>query len=501
MSAGPVFQLWLTRKTFARTRTDVFCPAYARFRSAGRNLMRHLLAREEDAATILLDSVHNVLGEVATIPIELDAKLTARVSAIGGGIERMRALWGPDCARALREFIDSTAGLCSDQSALRDAVLQTLVDELDSDLRFYSHRSAVEAYLSLGASEAQAIVTPDAYRKAGVFDALMKVGPIRSMGFGRMPESIIASPRFTTLRQIAWAEDADEPNFGEAHMDPLGFSVVSHWELSNQPIRCRHARCANGWSKVEEDDDDFDQLIRTRISRSRGSTLRGTILRLSGSRILTQRPGSEIATFVPMSGRVQLKEAEDVCEGDIILRHAHISLDLGPVATTNDPIVREWREALRHKHAHNTLLFLGELKKQGIPHVHLGAAVNAWMTNQRPQQEAHFEIVSRVIGWEASKYRKVWRVFSDQHGAAVQHGLIGAQLATEALVKALNGEQTLLALQEYSAHATSEPLRLIVDLSGSSLEVLGFPVDEIESCEQVFEKNLDEIIEESKEYL
>jgi hypothetical protein len=389
--------------------------------------------------------------------------------------------------------------MSSGQSALRDAVLQTLVEELDADLRFYCHRSAVDAYLALGASDDQAIVTPDAYRKSGVFDALMKVGPIRSIGFGRMPESIIASPRFTSLRQIAWAEDTDEPAFSEAHMEPLGVNVASHWELRNQVVRCRHAQCASGWAKVEEHDDDFDQLIRTRISRSGGSTLRGTILRLSGSRSLTQRPGSEIATFVPTSGRVQLKEAEDVDEGDIVLRHAHISLDLGPVATTNDPIVREWREALRHKHSHNTPLFLGELKKQGIHLVHLGAAVNAWMTNQRPQQEVHFEIVSRVIGWEPSKYRKVWKIFSDQHGAAVQHGQIGAQLAIEALVKTLNGEQSLLALQRYAAHPSTEPLRLIVELSGSSLEVQGFPVEEIESCEQVFEKNLDEIIEERKE--
>ncbi len=67
-------------------------------------------------------------------------------------------------------------------------------------------------------------------------------------------------------------------------------------------------------------------------------------------------------------------------------------------------------------------------------------------------------------------------------------------------MKALNGEQSLAALQEYASHPTSESLRLVVYLSGSSLEVLGFPVDEIESCEQVFEKNLDEIIEERKEY-
>jgi hypothetical protein len=379
-------------------------------------------------------------------------------------------------------------------------VEQTLIDELDSDLRFYCHRSSAEAFTSLGATPEQALSTPDSYRKTNPFETLLKVGPIRSMGMGKMPESLIAAPRFSRFYQVVWASEKDEPGFAEAHMEPLGFDIASHWERREQIFKCGHRHCHPSPHNIYEDDTWFDEQIRTRIKRVRGSMVRGTILRLSGSRILTQRPGSEIVTYVAGSDRVLLREAEDVAEGDVILRHEHISLDLGPVATSNEPIVREWREALRHRHAQNTPLFLAELKRQGVSLVHLSSAVKAWMSNQRPQQESHFEIVSRVIGWEARRARQVWRVFSEQHGAAVQHGLIGAALASEAVVGALNKEPSLASLRCYAAQPESESLRLFVEVAGTTLEVRGFVVDEIETSDQLSERNLDEIIEVRKDF-
>ena len=214
-----------------------------------------------------------------------------------------------------------------------------------------------------------------------------------------------------------------------------------------------------------------------------------------------QRPGSEIATYSSASGRVVLKEAEHVAEGDVILHHEHISLDLGPVATSDEPIVQEWRDSLRHKYLHNTPLFLCELKKQGVRLVHLENAVRAWMSNQRPQQEAHFKIVSQVIGWDAKRASKVWRVFSEKHSAAIQHGLIEAALATEALVNALNGEQSLEALRDFAASQNSDSLRLSVEIAGSSLNVLAFTVDEVESSDHLIEKNLDQVVEERGNFL
>lgn len=501
MSASPIFELWSNHNKFIRVRIGVECQAYDLFRNAGRNLMRLLLAREEDTATALLGAVHSILGEVATVPVSFDTKVPDRVRAIGGGVARVKAQWGSDCANAHQEFIDSALALCSERSALRDAVEQVLIDQLDSKLRFFCHRNCIDAFTSLGATPDQALTTTDSYRKADPFETLLKVGPVRSVGFGRMPEAILAAPRFVQFHQVTWACEHDEPAFGEARMEPLGFSIASHWESQSHIFKCGHPLCDSIQPRSTEDGDCFDEQIWTRISRIRGPTLRGTVLKLSGSRMLMQRPGSEIATYSPASGRVVLKEAEDVAEGDVILHHEHISLDLGPVATSDAPIVREWREALRVKYSHNTPLFLGELKRQGLRLVHLGSAVKAWMSNQRPQQEAHFEIVSRVIGWDAKQSRKVWRIFSEQHGAAVQHGLIGAALATEALVNALNGGASLEVLRDFAIGQHASPLRLPVEIAGSNFEVQAFTVEEVESSDSLIENYLGQIVKDREEFL
>lgn len=495
MSAQDIFRLWSDKDQFVRNRVEVVCPAYGQFRSAGRELQRQLLAREEEAAIVLLDSVHTILGEVATVPSEFDAPLISRAGMVGGGVSRMRGAWGAECASALEEFVERTRQMCAAGSALQNAVVQALLDDIDADLRFFCHRTSIDAFLALGARLEQAIVTPDSYRRAGIFDVLLKVGPLRSFGYGRTPEALLTAPRFKRLQQVTWAPEYDEPDFGEAYVTPLGFDIPSHWDVRHHVMRCGHSQCLNSTYALAREDLDvtFDHEIRSRIRRAQGTTIRGTVLKLSGSKMIVRRAGSDVAIYEAGAGRVVRKDAEDVLEGDVMLHHERFSLELGPIAPSDDPLVREWREALRHKYMHNKPLFLGALRKEGVNLIYLDEAVIAWMSRQRPQQISHFESVSRVIGWDEPKTRRAWRIFSEQHGAAVQHGLIVAELATEALVKELNSSQCRDELAAFAGTPTREPLRMLIDVSGVTLEVLAYLVEEVESSDQLPEKLFDEI--------
>lgn len=495
VSASRIFRLWSGQEHFVRNRVDVLCPAYGQFRRAGRELQRQLLVQDEEEAIVLLESVHAILGEAATVPIDFDRRLSDRVGMVGGGVARMKRVWGAECAKALEDFEERTREMCRAGSALQNAVVQALLDYIDSDLRFYCHRSSIDAFCNLGSKPQQAIVTPDAYRKAATFDVLLTVGPLRRMGYGRVPEAIVTAPRFRRLQQITWANEHDEVNFGEGNVGPLGFDVTSSWDSQCQVTSCGHPNCSDssGDTGRDEFDEKFDLDIRARIRRVQGTVIPGTVLRLSGSKMTMRRAGSDVAIYTKGAGRVIRKEAEDVLEGEVILHHERFSLELGPIAPSDDPIVREWREALRLRYAHNTPLFLGALRRSGVSLIYLDEAVRSWMSHQRPQQASHFEIVSRVIGWEESKYRRAWRVFSEQHGAAVQHGLISAELSAEALVSELNSPHCLEALSAFVACPSGAPLRMIVDVSGSTLEVLAYIVEEVESFDQLPERLFDDV--------
>jgi len=54
------------------------------------------------------------------------------------------------------------------------------------------------------------------------FEVLIKMGPLRSKGWGSAPDAIVSAPRFGTLVQIVWAGCADEDDFG---YDPVAARV------------------------------------------------------------------------------------------------------------------------------------------------------------------------------------------------------------------------------------------------------------------------------------
>src|SRR5262249_44015943 len=98
------------------------------------------------------------------------------------------------------------------------------------------------------------------YRLVDPFDILLKVGPLRSRGWGSCPDSLITAPRFRKFIQIVWSGCGDEEGFG---YDP----VVSAHTIGSQGHRCGGLRWkrqtflpkieASVPAEVEIDDDDL----------------------------------------------------------------------------------------------------------------------------------------------------------------------------------------------------------------------------------------------------
>ena len=57
------------------------------------------------------------------------------------------------------------------------------------------------------------------YREVEPFDVLVKVGPLRSKGWGSAPDATLSAPRFAKMVQIVWSGCGDEDDFG---YDPAG---------------------------------------------------------------------------------------------------------------------------------------------------------------------------------------------------------------------------------------------------------------------------------------
>jgi len=499
MKATEIFELWNgdARKGFAWEQFEVECPAYLAFRRAGRHLQRLLLDAVDERANKLLEVTRSALGEMTTTPMEFDAMLAERITTIGGGVARVRADWGAICGDLFQSFVDSAQVLCRSGSALRQVVREKIREFANDGLRIYCHRKSLQYFIDAGADETQAIMTPVAYSDTRRFGVLLKVGGMRRIGYGRVPEAVVAAPRFERLIQVVWSPDVDDADFGESFMEPLGFSARTHWELKTNTTICHHLGCRNIQidRNEQENMDPLDERIRERIREVTGTTLKGTVIHLAGGRVLMQRPGSALVVYSPRAARVEEKEAEDLVDGDLLLRFGHPSIDLGSVVTNDSDLVKQWREDLKVAYHRNPASFLVRLRNGGVNLVHLESAVYAWFSGRRrPQDSDHFDAVSSAIGWDTKKAKAAWRDLQKQHGMAVQHGLLVAELAVEALVQALNSAVYLEALRDCAASASGASLCLNVDIAGTAVDVSVFGVEEVEPTEDVPENRLDEIM-------
>lgn len=459
--------------------------------------MRSLIEREDEATDRVLLQLVAILGEVATDPGRIGPTLVDRVTSLGGGPARVSATWGTSCARAHQAAIDLAANLVHYESALRAVVQDTLVEEVDSDLRIFCHRSAIDSFVTLGAQADRSVATLDAYRHQTPFDILLKVGALRPSGYGRIPEAILLAPRFSRMIQVTWVDESDDLELTAEHWPTLGFDAAHHWRTDTISMECGHTACGAAATGMDfSNEEDVDLQIDSRVKRIRGDVVPGVALALAGKKSIACRPGSAVAVFRPGDAAVSMMDAAEVQEGDVLLHFDHLSIDFGDLAFSDDPAIRRWRELLTDTYHLNRQRLLADLRNAGLNLRHLDGAVRLWMNNCRPQQKRNFEIVGGVIGMDNQDIRAAWRAISERHGAAIQHGLVGSSLAAEALIRELNVHDKLESLGQFASTNISDGF-LVTEVAGSRVELRAFAVEAVERSIPVLERNLGRISDDS----
>ena len=56
------------------------------------------------------------------------------------------------------------------------------------------------------------------YKVSEIHDTLIKVGPLRSFGWGSVPDAILSAPHYSTMLHFIWSGSRDEDSFG---FDPI----------------------------------------------------------------------------------------------------------------------------------------------------------------------------------------------------------------------------------------------------------------------------------------
>lgn len=442
-----------------------------------------ILLREEgdEEGGQLSDRLRALLSRWLTTPIEFDHNLIESLESIGAGAG-FETRWGAQIGTAYKAACGAARELAGTPNPLREK-LEELVDGLvrgGEDYRIYCHRSAVIDFqfyhgASVGTLPDDGIFlhTPREYRESDIFNVLVKVGPLRSRGWGAVPDAVLTAPRFNKLVQIAWTGCQDEPDFG---YDPINVSAETEGaSVSNPPGGTR----GMSWrtiinqtgdylsaTDINSDEDDFRILSELGRSEERR---RCVLVHFGEQQGVLYSPRADVLSFDPTTDAdrsIDFRSSVDgLAEGMFVIEEHFHEPGAGGAHAEEGKYSRIWKQRLLDK----LLLddgFVSKLRKEGIGLIHLQQSLWHWSKPatsvvHAPQRRNHFEILIRNLDIDYAKYGSgssnrtpwwiaAWHEVTKTRGEAIQTGMQEHRIADERLLEFLNAR-----LPEINSEATS----------------------------------------------
>lgn len=491
MTPSAIFGLWRSAPKFTREQVRVVCPAFNDFRRKLNRLASILIDRESDDAKRIAEELIRIRWQMESQPIPFDNAVMEKITSLAGGSATLQMRWGDEPSVQHDDLVKAGEALQRSGNAISQ-VLASRTGQLDGDTGIWCHRTVSGAFAEHVGTDFQFLHSNPGYRSSSVFDNLVTLGGLRRFGIGHLPESVLLAPRFRHLLQIMWSSDKDDPEFGQSAC-ALGFDFRAAWEITVREVECGHPDC-NGLEQIDEIDANADVLTEWAAKRESKRRLvrNAALLALGGGKGLMLRSGSRAMIFDPVNGGVIEKDAEKVEEGDVLIRYEG-EIDFGEIAAQDHELVRKWRNDLRYAYDKDADDLLSSLKRNGVGLKGLANCVVYWMDNRRPQQQANLERVCETLGWSRSSTKKLWRVFSEQHGEAIQTGSAGKEVEREEIEKWIGNSEIRDVLAQLPDSRMGQE-SFDIQIAGDSLLITAHVVDHVDHHMHGDENRMDKIL-------
>lgn len=467
VTASQVFDFLDQHPTFAIERREAHSVVFGRLRKSIRRIVTRLTEGDEVDSQEVADSLRILLSEWLTVPICFDGAMLESISALGDA-SAVEMRWGREI-RVAYDLAWSAASAIQQvenpaRTQLRDIITQ--LRHQGGDWRIYCHRRARSHFESIFPNEPLAadvfLHSVKDYREVRPFDVLVKMGPLRSKGWGAAPDAVLTAPRFVNLIQVVWAGCADEGDFGydpiAADMGDLGAARPAQTEVRRvMPSTIVWTRNVVHFGDAPSEADAGSELDELKMFRelTRASEMRhATLVQIDEEDGILYPPHSEVATFDPAS------EAEEpiahrlldatLSEGMFVIWPVLGTADLGGLHAGEGHYSRIWKECLRKQFRYTPNDLLRRLREGGIELKNLRSRVRQWCRPpstviHAPQQHRHFETLIRVLGIDHDAtvagprmlsrpwWEYAWSEIGQARGEAIQTGMQEQEIIDEQL--------------------------------------------------------------------
>ena len=497
-------------------RREIDMPEFGILRRNMGQMIVRLRESEEPEAHELSDGLRCLLSGWLTAPIPFDDSIREKLSIVMGTEERVGARWGRDIRAFHIAALQAGRDLVGKANPLRETLQEIVAETIAAhkDFRIFCHRTALAYFLPFVPANAF-IHSAAGYRDAQPFDLLIKVGPLRSRGWGSAPDALLSAPRFSRLALLVWAGCADEEGFG---YDPVvALESAGQKGIVSSPQRREVTVSRTGASAGPEYGVALDEFQIFSAMKERSEVRQAMLVQLEDESGILYPPLSHVISFDPSPGAEEpiARRLVDgnLCDGMFLVRHAVHGQGGGDVHAEHGYFSRIWKDRLEQELSRNPDAFCRKLREAGIDLAGLYGAARHWAKSpttvvHAPQKRSHFEILIRELGIERVLpgddanpgrgvwWQRAWREVVGSRGVAIQAGVQGHETLEEELLGALI--QTLPEIRHLAAQAGSSFTMTLPESVGLSGVVFFDRIVSIEPGFKVPENELRVLLEMGK---
>lgn len=471
VTASRLFDFFAERPECLIERHEIESAAFSDLRRSLRATIVSLSEGGDWDAKEWADRLRTVISEWLTVPVRFDDAVLRLLTEMGEPRD-IDLRWGRDIRSHIENARSTAQDLMTRQNPLRTAVSNTIQKLLENGLsvRIFCHRRSREHFDSLTDEFGLARLPASAflhsvaeYRETEPFDVLIKVGPLRSRGWGAAPDALLTAPRFGTLIQMVWTGCGDEPGFGYDPVAPpttdgpsqTGKSVAEgldrtlhlKWAVTETRFR-DEALSKHGYVPDVDDLEVYTQLARA------VDVQRATLVQVDDAHGILYPPHSRVLSYDADTLSIDHRlPGETLQEGMYVILPIVDDMRLAGLQAEEGQFSRTWKERLRAEFSRDPVGLAKRLRDAGLTLLQLRSRIEHWCRPastviHAPQQIRHFEILIKVLGLDfdatqgAYRRRAAWWQFAwDEvrraRGEAIQTGVNEQQIVDAELLDSL----------------------------------------------------------------
>ena len=471
-TTSQLFDFLGAHQSFTLEHHEIASSVFADLRYSVRSIVMSLSQSDDLEASEYIGRMRGVLLQWLTVPVRFDDAMSRTLREMGTPAE-VEARWGRDIRAHYEDALAGADELIAVENPLRAKLAELMqhVSTTGTSLRIFCHRRAREYYESLQSDYENLSLGQDVfvhsvaqYRELEPFSWLLKVGPLRSRGWGAAPDALVTAPRFDTLVQVVWSGCSNEAGFG---YDP---AISQSHDVSNDVAGGSNSvtRTSGGgvrWKeqKTQSRDNtigkrgpvpDVDDLEVFAQLRRPSDTQAATLVQVDERHGILYPPYSTVLGLDPGTCHAQMYlPGETLNEGMFIILPVVDDLHLAGLQAEDGRFSNIWKTKLESEYSNDPEGLVTRLRNAGLRLAGLHSCIRHWCRSattviHAPQQKRHFEILIGVlgIGFDAHEQRMArraawWQYAWDEirraRGEAIQTGMQEQQLVDQQLLEAL----------------------------------------------------------------